>query len=53
MTRKTHQGIVGNSKVVADPKEKIGPGISFTQMNLADGDQIRRAAEKADQHPEK
>lgn len=52
MTRKTHRGIVGNSKVTGDAKEKIGPGISFTKENAGTGDQIRQAAKEADQQPD-
>lgn len=53
MTRKTHKGIVGKTMITGKNKPDIGQGISFTEMNLTNGDDIEKAARQADKRPEK
>ena len=48
MTRKNMRGIVGKTQPSPSKRPKIGPGISFTDLNLTSGEKIKAEAEKKD-----
>lgn len=42
------RGIVGKTEPSPSKRPKIGPGISFTDMNLTSGKEIKKAAKEKD-----
>lgn len=48
MTRKNMRGIVGKTEPSPHKRPKIGPGISFTDLNLTTGEEIKKAVKEKD-----